>query len=306
MTRRAFTLIELMIVAAIVAVAMALLMPFIAQAREDARTAACRNNLKQLGLAMHNYNDVFATLPPGWVAKSGAPGDGPRFGWQVFLLPFVDQAPLYNHMQFQNQLAAADAGEQVPTYDARGRVRGMAKLLQVSVPTYRCPSDATPSTNELRGNYGTSNYTGIYGSDPFPRLMPLGLADFWPGGVEAPMKSNGTFARNSSVRIRDFTDGLSNTFFISEKSSSSGAGIWPGVTDNAHEDDTLTAADHESRPNMGLGSLSSRHNGVFNSCFGDGSVRGMPTTIPSKPNDGTELGLLQRFANRSDGLRVDF
>lgn len=302
MKKRAFTLIELLVVTAVVAVLMALLLPAVQHAREDARSKQCTNNLKQLGLAMHNYHDAMITFPPGWVAKSGAPGDGPRFGWMTMLLPYLDHAPLYNFVDFSSPLPPSDEAVAANRFGGRPPV---PKPYQLKLDVYRCPSDVTPATNALRGDYATANYTGVFGSDPLPRLMPLGLADFWPGSVEAPMSSNGTFARNSRVGIRSFTDGLSNTMIVSEKCFTSGAGIWPGVTDNAHEDDALTAGDHASRPNAGLGSFSSRHEKGIYVLIGDGSVRFVSESIDSKPG-GEDLGMFQRLANIKDGQRVEF
>jgi prepilin-type N-terminal cleavage/methylation domain-containing protein len=92
--RKAFTLIELLVVIAIIAVLIALLLPAVQQAREAARRTQCKNNLKQLGLALHNYHDTANTFPPGWIGKSS--GNYSGFGWNSMLLPYVDQGPLYN------------------------------------------------------------------------------------------------------------------------------------------------------------------------------------------------------------------
>ena len=98
-SRRGFTLIELLVVIAIIAILIALLLPAVQQAREAARRTQCRNNLKQLGLAMHNYHDVFLTFPSGWIAvDAGVPSahaGTSGLGWGAMLLPQIDQANLY-------------------------------------------------------------------------------------------------------------------------------------------------------------------------------------------------------------------
>ena len=287
MIRRGMTIVELLVVLAIVAVSLALGLPAIQHSIQDARRSQCKNNMKQLGLALHNYHEVYATFAPGWISRDGTPGTGARSGWQVAILPFVDQAPLYNQINFQLPSPIEVDGKPVP-------------LFQTPLPIYRCPTDPTPATNPLRGEYGTSNYSGNYGHVPPPRLRALGMSDFWPGAVEAPMKSRGIFARNSSVRIQDVTDGTSNTILAGERGIASGAGIWPGVTGNGHEDDALTDGSHRSRPNAGLFSFSSRHDGGVHILMCDGSVRFLSDKIDSKP--GPQLGVLQILATRNDGM----
>jgi prepilin-type N-terminal cleavage/methylation domain-containing protein len=104
MRRRGFTLIELLVVIAIIAVLIALLLPAVQQAREAARRTQCKNNMKQLGLAMHNYHDTFRVFPPGWIAVDPATNAQSAhegisgFGWGTMLLPQIDQSPLYNQL----------------------------------------------------------------------------------------------------------------------------------------------------------------------------------------------------------------
>src|SRR6201996_1630152 len=93
---KGFTLIELLVVIAIIAVLIALLLPAVEQAREAARRTQCKNNLKQMGLALHNYHDTNNTFPPGWIGQSTAAYSG--FGWNTMLLPSIDQGPLYNSL----------------------------------------------------------------------------------------------------------------------------------------------------------------------------------------------------------------
>ena len=96
--KRGFTLIELLVVIAIIAILIALLLPAVQQAREAARRSQCKNNMKQIGLALHNYHDVYNTFPPGYVGQTDVSilaGYG-LWSWSALILPYIDQAPLYN------------------------------------------------------------------------------------------------------------------------------------------------------------------------------------------------------------------
>ncbi|MBI5760741.1 MAG: DUF1559 domain-containing protein [Planctomycetales bacterium] len=285
MPKRGFTFIELLLVLAIVAVGLTLTLPVVYQSAQDARRNQCKNNLKRIGLALHNYHDTFRVFPPGWVSSDGAPGTGARMGWQTFILPYVDQVPLSRQINFN-----------LPPSELDGKP---LKLFQTVISGYRCPSDTTPETNSLRNGYGTSNYSGNYGHVPPPRLRPLGLSDFWPGAVAAPMQSRGLFARNSSVGMRHILDGTSNTIMVGERCFTSGSGIWAGVSDNAHEDDALTDCSHRSQPNASWFSFSSRHSGGVTILMCDGAVRFIQDSIDSKP--GLKLGTLQSLGGRDDG-----
>ena len=103
--RRGFTLVELLVVTAIVIIGIALAVPAVQQSRAQARQATCKNNLKQIVLALHNYHEVHAGFPPAWVSKGYAAGNGPCFGWMTFILPMIDQARLYSLMDFRAAIA---------------------------------------------------------------------------------------------------------------------------------------------------------------------------------------------------------
>ena len=284
--RRGLTVLELLIVIGMVAVLMALLMPAVQSARDQARAARCRNNLKQIGLALHNYLDVFNTFPPGWVAHSDSPDYGPAFGWMVMLLPFVDQAPLYNQLDFQKPPPAPN------------------KLLQQRLDIFRCPMDPTEDVNGLRSNYSTSNYSGNHGDEPLPRWTADRLSLHWPGNPPTPKQASGILFLNSSVRFRDITDGASNTFAAGERSITSGSGIWVGVAANAMENDAVTECSHSSRINAGLTSFSSRHGAGANILMCDGAVRFISADLDSRPADGGDPGTFQRLGHKSDGLAI--
>lgn len=190
--RRGFTLIELLVVIAIIAVLIALLLPAVQQARESARRTQCKNNLKQLGLALHNYHDTYLGLP---MAKNTATAPAQtNLPAQARILPYMDQAPLYNQVNFSGK--ATD-----PTN---------AVAWAMTIPAYRCPSDADSmqATAGGRNNYYT-NYGTIIGNS-----LPSTVV----GGVNYGMPMpDGVMFQDSYVRLGDIIDGTSNTAMMAER-----------------------------------------------------------------------------------------
>jgi len=200
--RRGFTLIELLVVIAIIAILISLLLPAVQQAREAARRSQCKNNMKQIGLALHNYLDTHKVFPPGYVARgvtstdmagAEAAGGGPGFAWGLFILPFVDQAALYNHFDFSEN-----------STDSHNAEHG-----EETINTFLCPTDSAPTkfvVNDGTTNYtlGFANYVGVFG---------YGSMTMTPGSPNP----KGVLYRNSSTRMRDITDGTSNTMLAGER-----------------------------------------------------------------------------------------
>lgn len=178
--KRGFTLIELLVVIAIIAILIALLLPAVQQAREAARRSTCKNNLKQLGLAFHNYLDTHRVLPYGWAWDDGAgPLTRSRETWMQQLLPYFDQAPLFNAYM-----------EEDFSY-----VHGSTHRFTV-IPVLVCPSNPQTSGFHFRGNYGVS-----------------------AGSTDASWRSstgNGMFYYRSRTKFSDVTDGTSNTIMAGE------------------------------------------------------------------------------------------
>ena len=221
--RKAFTLIELLVVIAIIAILIALLLPAVQQAREAARRSSCKNNLKQYGLALHNYHDVYEAFPIG--GTNWSPTGTPYVGWQVRILPFADQAPLYEQLEFSTTKPDHNGN---PTADARHQVLsdGLRALFH-QVPYALCPSDDGVEALSLN-TWAQTSYSGSLGSQSTPsnggtceqwqqfaEVLPAGNAGH--GNTKTPRQISGVFGRvGPLIRIRDVVDGPSNTIFVGE------------------------------------------------------------------------------------------
>jgi prepilin-type N-terminal cleavage/methylation domain-containing protein/prepilin-type processing-associated H-X9-DG protein len=179
--RRGFTLIELLVVIAIIAILIALLLPAVQQAREAARRTQCKNNLMQLGIAMHNYEMAFEIMPSGTVNLTGPIRnleEGYHMSWLAQLLPAMEQASLFGMINF-NESVYAPANTAART---------------APIATFQCPSDNRQSA-------GSSSYAGCFGGDD----------------VAIDMNNNGLLFLNSGVGYHEIRDGASNTILAGEK-----------------------------------------------------------------------------------------
>ena len=211
--RRGFTLIELLVVIAIIAVLIALLLPAVQAAREAARRAQCVNNLKQVGLALHNYLSAIGTMPPGRF-NSHVAGNGNCWGAYSQMLPQLEQQALFNSFNFS---LAPELEASLPS--AAANATGAATFLNALL----CPSDSAPAVViAVSGeNYASHNFDFNVGSG-YP------LMETFPAGVASPFsgKPNGPFFENRGVGPAEFTDGLSNTVAVSETIRSNAASTY--------------------------------------------------------------------------------
>jgi prepilin-type N-terminal cleavage/methylation domain-containing protein/prepilin-type processing-associated H-X9-DG protein len=317
--RTGFTLIELLVVIAIIAVLIALLLPAVQAAREAARRTQCRNNLKQIGLAFHNYHDVHQCFPMGSMGidrGNGGTIDWRGFSWGTYLLPMLEQTALYSQLDFA-----------VPAV-IRGPVGATNKnegLLSAVVSSFMCPSDLRPSTDvddrvagggfSAWSSLGASSYVGNYGVNGFVLapggdrnldwvvdIRPLSArGNSWNNGF-GPANENhrgvGPIGVNTSTRIHHVIDGTSNTVFVGERHGFSTPNnilfevhsrtLW-GYCDTVHH--TMSSA--YFRPNqckVGVdpspnpychGLMSSYHSNGIQALMMDGSVRFVSDNINS-------------------------
>ncbi|WP_437206853.1 DUF1559 family PulG-like putative transporter [Planctomicrobium sp. SH664] len=293
---RAFTLIELLVVIAIIAVLIALLLPAVQQAREAARRSACKNNMKQLGLAFHNYHDAYGQFPPGWIGRRtnydpGSPNwctgnsNKHQAPWTVLILPYLEQTGVYNN--FDLDLPFSADGNETPMPNAAA---------QVPMPIYLCPSDVSILVPVHL------SYIGVMGGGEPDCSNGSGLRVFSRAGV---------LYANSSIKFRDLNDGSSNVYIVGESAyfpdamsiPNRGWASSPKMTASALPLVNAVALD-QININLGVPTpatynsrgFSSHHTGGCHMLYCDGSVRFMSQNI--------DLATYQNLANRDDALPI--
>lgn len=287
--KRGFTLIELLVVIAIIGILVALLLPAVQRAREAARRMSCKNNLKQIGIAMHNYHDVHRSFPPGWLAvRNGrlAPHDGGNgAGWALMLLPHLEQVNLWE--KFDSHYSIVDHRNEV--------------LRETSVSVYMCPSDPKPKYFEIEpSGHGhshmlpqqdddhdhdhdehvelpTANYIGVFGPEELDECEEE--PGHGPVTRNGQCRGSGLLYHNSKTKIRDIMDGTSNTMMVGERKTDRELGwysTWVGmVPEGEHAfQRILGSADHTpNHPDSHFDDFSSQHVGGAQFVFADGHVR---------------------------------
>lgn len=236
-SRRGFTLVELLVVIAIIAILIALLLPAVQQTREAARRSQCKNNLKQLGLAIHNYHDQHSRIPPsavnpGSTGSNGAgrvaPGMVRNFTGYLYMLPYIDQMALYNEIDFDRATGQAD-------WHAIGGGGTQAVLENQIINVFRCPTDiehddphtyATQNMYTIR-NAGRVSYGFVHSSTEYTESAN---GWFW----RQLGQTRAAFGFNDSARMADIPDGTSNTMGMIEtpyrKESTAYGPFWQAYT----------------------------------------------------------------------------
>lgn len=271
--RNAFTLVELLVVIAIIGILIGLLLPAVQQVREAARRTDCSNKIRQMGLAIMNYESGHKHFPPGWTA--GDPLDAasvPGWGWSAHILPFLEAGNVFDQIDFD---VAIDDPFHTDT-------------IKNNLAVFQCPSDAAPKLLNLdvhveHGSHfvshdppqhdhgelfvGRSNYSGVFGSTEIE---------------DNPFKGNGAFFANSKIELRDFLDGQSNTIIVGERRNDLGPISWVGVVEEVDEPFARIVAVTDHAPNHHDGHFEdfrSYHPQGINVVLGDGSTHFVAESI---------------------------
>lgn len=286
--KRAFTLVELLVVIAIIGILVALLLPAVQAAREAGRRSSCSNNLKQLGLAIHNYHDTLKSFPVG-NSTGGASGPDMNRSWIVGALPYFEQSTIYNAMNL-----ALDGLENT-TAGPTGKTN--LQLIQQPLPTVLCPSDADSTQVINRADSAASiplaltNYAGVVGDhrNGSGTGFDFGGGQFYDygNGADTAGRCRGSFSRAGySTKLSAITDGTSNTIIVGEVIP-----VWCLWQDWGHQNFATTAFPINHRNSefqsgaLGAGDANngitfrSRHPGGAQFVLGDASARFIAQTI---------------------------
>lgn len=217
-SRRAFTLIELLVVMAIIAILIGMILPAVQRAREAAARSKCQNNLKQIGVAMHNYHSRMDCLPPGFTSfvqpdDTNSP-NGPGWSWAAHLLNDLEQPGLFNQIDFSRSIMN-------PVHNS---------VRTQSIPVFLCPSDPWPKVIPIYSHVNSPTpFAGTTVMTQAGRINYAAVIGTVEAGEDPPEKADGVFYRNSRTRFYDVTDGASNTFFVGERSSRLALITWTGA-----------------------------------------------------------------------------
>lgn len=291
--RRGFTLIELLVVIAIIAILIALLLPAVQQAREAARRTQCKNNLKQIGIALHTYHETSRMFPPGYVSSRPAPpaannswcrgnagrGSGQFAPWMVLILPYMEQAPKYNQFIFE-----------VAFQNRSNQALAPVQALAVALTAYDCPS-------EVKSDRLWPSYLGVQGGGATIECQNTGCTP----SLQRGFWSNGCLYAGSSIDTAKITDGASNVFLVAETRYASAAWVASAKQDSCAFTRNLVGTWEQinlysapARGQIATRGFSSYHGGGAHVLIADGSARFM--------SENMDLGTYQQLGIRNDNL----
>lgn len=325
--RSGFTLVELLVVVAIITVIVALVLPAVQQAREAANRTSCRNKLKQIGVALHGYHETHRVFPPGFVQSNVTDASQHvGFAWGIFLLPGLDQQGLYEKLNFNSPACPnktlpvwrcpSDNGTEKPatwTSVSVGAEVGDCTVITGTPPAPVTTSGQTAAQCASAGGtwVGSGTYQTSRPAVPYASRASY-VGNFGSTALTSLAGSTGVFAANSRVTSRDITDGLSNTFLVGERDMTLGQATYEGVhydltggtlgvpsitPSQSNAGRVVLGSVQPGRPNSsGSSGFSSKHSGGCHMLLADGSVRFVPQTINA--TTWTNLG------NRQDGNAI--
>ena len=296
-----FTLIELLVVIAIIAVLIALLLPAVQQAREAARRTQCKNNLKQIGLAMHNYLSTYDILPPGMIYP-GMPDNNyaslitqtsivNHTGWSM-ILPYIDQQNLYNQINFS--IASNDAKNISSSLPYAGDYTKNLAATQTLIPMFLCPSDphVVLTTFDDAGTWAP--HLWMHKAAPISYMLAAGPIPEWqvtyaqysnatipmPNGKTVP--SIGSFGNDGSARLRDMIDGTTNTVLVGESRLKKVWGLYHPVWGQGRDSGVYGGPTPDADPNSLNNCMQKINNIPIRDCIGGPYLETFPKTYSSE------------------------